>query len=75
MTRYTKKVREEAALICAIAASTPDLAQSYRTVALNLALDRSASEDLAFAAWQVTKRAEHPDAEADALLMTGWTPS
>jgi hypothetical protein len=78
--RYSKKVREEAALICAIAASTP----RYRVILTDVAsdLDVSGGSDslsLACAAWW------HPSlfdadwnttraAEAEALIRTGWSP-
>lgn len=88
MKRITKKAGEEAAMICAIAASTPDLDQSYTAIAEELDIDDSIvwdgddgvdvykdmSLDLAFRAWRVTQWVPSPDAEAHALIMSGWSP-
>jgi hypothetical protein len=73
--KYTREERELAAVICAIAASTPDLNQSYSAVcwALDIDPDTGAGE-LAFKAWNATQHADHPDAEAEALIRTGWCP-
>lgn len=75
--KYSKEVREKAALICAIAASTPDLDQAYNR--LRCLLDKEVgaddeADDLAMAAWRVTQYSDFPDAEAEALLRTGWEP-
>ena len=79
--RISKRVREEAAIICAIAASTSDMNQSYRAVCDSLDIacrDTQGLElpffELALAAWGETASAENPDAEAEALLRTGWSP-
>jgi len=80
--KYSKQERELAAVICAIAASTPDLDQSYRYVWAALegrdpfevpALHRPAYR-LALAAWTECWRLDRPDAEAEALIRMGWTP-
>lgn len=83
-TRIPKKVRDEAILICAIAASTPDYSQNYDSVSdeIDPALG---SLDLALAAWShvvdhIYAQEAHLvddeiDAEAHALLQTGWSPS
>jgi hypothetical protein len=89
--RISKKVREEAARICAIAASSGD---DYprpcydQEIAIDLGLYRGSASAtmkvpaiaLAVAAWtrvfdasdEMWSRAT--DAEAEALLRTGWTP-
>jgi len=78
--KYTKALRDEAALICAIAASNPDLHESYGAVCRLLGIDipydryESLTESLAFEAWQVCQYADHPDAEAEALIRSGWNP-
>lgn len=76
--RYTKRVREEAALICAIAAS----AQSttfYSSVRHDLdASDESAElagEAYAYAHERATGRTWLIDAEAEALIRCGWEPT
>ncbi len=76
-SRYTKKVREEAALIASIVACSG-------TPAADCFLHEPAY-DLYLAAWnEVTDRLgtvnwrwDDPeiDAEAEALIRTGWTPS
>jgi hypothetical protein len=72
---YTKKVREEAALICAIAASTPDLAESYSAVASALGISVARrSFYLALWAWDLCQRGADADSEAESLIRTGWTP-
>lgn len=84
MTRYTKRVREEAALICAIAASTPGYREAYGAVTRSLYGDGVSTYgrpafDLALAAWCECQYAWSDesgavDAEAHALLMSGWSP-
>jgi len=81
--KIDKKTREQAALICAIAASTPAFNESY-TMVLAAAITREAY-DLAYAAWDAASSripyahdgSANPivDAEAEALLRTGWSPS
>jgi hypothetical protein len=84
MKRYSKKVREEAALICAIAASTPT--EWYSTIEIGLGLcdgcRDDSSHDLAVAAYRYVERysawpqfGQEVDAEAEALIRTGWIPS
>lgn len=73
------RVREEAALICAIAASTPDLHDAYRAVCDALGIDRDGgSMSLALDAWDAARpyswSGGERDAEAEALLRTGWSP-
>ena len=87
-----EKVREEAAVICAIAASNPGLNQAYGSIVLALrgATRDSPSLRLAIRAWDAVTdrlmteawdatvgrpgRCDHPDAEAEALLRSGWSP-
>lgn len=81
--KYSRKDREQATLICAIAASTPGMDQAYGEVGHGLGIIRtndrpqagwSNAMDLALAAWSRCISTEHPDAEAEALIHTGWTP-
>lgn len=72
MSAYTEAQREQAALICAIAASNPTWHEDYEGICDALGLDvRSAAFCLAYSAWQAC---EWPfvDAEAEALIRTGW---
>lgn len=74
---YSQAERDEAILICAIAASTPGLEQNYRSVCYHLGIDiTDRSSVLALRAWAETSLAGiySPDAEAEALLQTGWSP-
>jgi hypothetical protein len=77
-----KKIREEAALICAIAASTPDLFANYDAVVEGLGASEEA-RDLALCAWWFVccrvsgydpGTLSSVDAEAAALLLEGWVP-
>lgn len=78
--RITPRVREEAALLCAVAAST-----DVYTMAAADHLDTSTDAlQLAYAAWSLSfwntdhRRGEawcEDWAEAEALLRTGWTPT
>lgn len=81
MGKYTRGDRDKAALICAIAASTPSCDQSYGEVGHRLGIIRpddrpqarwSNAMDLALFAWSECFNAEHPDAEAEALIRCGW---
>ena len=76
--RISKRVREEAALLCAIEASNPELAEAYILVALHLGWNASFSDayDLAIAAWERCSPRPRPDvdAEAEALIRSGWSP-
>lgn len=83
--KISKKTREQAALICAIAASNFDFAESYSAIAIGLwpnSRGRSdaydLAHDLAFRAWDEASRLGLPwpcvDAEAESLLRTGWSP-
>lgn len=79
MKRIAKKTREQAALICAIAASNPEFAEAYSFVAVHLGHYSKARQDayeLALAAWSQNTQLGRPyvDAEAEALLRTGWEP-
>jgi len=84
--RYSKRVREEAALICAIAASggvytehgnrrTRVYAEVFRALgtpvagALSLAVNAYALLSDVYPTWT-----EITDAEAEALIRTGWSP-
>lgn len=83
--RYTKKERDSAALICAIAASRPDRWRAfYDQIQDDIGAEDSALF-LAQDAWSVAHMAhfgragvwEWPpevDAEAEALIRTGWEP-
>ncbi len=83
--KIDKKTREQAALICAIGASDPgdgDQRLSYDLdIASRLGVRRdSAPVLLAMQAWAVIwdrdeKWTQATDAEAEALLRTGWSPS
>jgi len=75
-------VREEAALICAIAASDGDHWLSYDDIADALGIDALAPVNLAYDAWNWAVETSPDsytqvecDALAEALLRTGWTPS
>ncbi|HKP08327.1 MAG TPA: hypothetical protein VJU58_13825 [Microbacterium sp.] len=84
--RYSKKVREDAALICAIAASSGDI--GWYTYDTGEQIDAVAgAAELAAEAWNfvrvndgdrfldmLTEAARIRDAEAEALIRTGWTP-
>jgi len=83
--KYSKKVRDGAALICAIAASTPSLANAYRSTKIELGASVShESLGLALSAWVYARDVlmerfgmsdtYQVDAEAEALIRTGWTP-
>jgi hypothetical protein len=87
--RISKKVREEAALICAISASEPGTRRCYDfEIAKDLGLWRGSiaktakrpSVALALAAWTHVFNAdeiewsEETDAEAEALLRCDWSP-
>jgi hypothetical protein len=73
--KITKRTREQAALICAIQASTPDLVGYSPTVAQYLDAPDAAAE----LAWQARHRhglpiASEGYAEAAQLLLEGWSP-
>ena len=81
--RISKKTREQAATICAIAASSG--ATGYGEVSYGEAADAIGASveafDLADAAWSAANRkffdgekGRIGDAKAEALLRTGWTP-
>lgn len=74
--------RETAALICAIAASTPDLHNSYGRVLASTGIEPgSTAANLAYDAWFESDRnvgyqvPDVRDAEAEALIRSGWSPS
>jgi hypothetical protein len=79
--RYSKRVRERAATICAIAAAMPDFHESYShicyVVGWEIGYDDPAFA-LAMAAWVHVSGSNyggpHWDAEAEALIRTGWSP-
>lgn len=81
--KYSKRVREEAALICAIAASTPRFGMVLSDVATALGIDANLdcglSKNLACEAWwhptlhEMAWAAERA-AAAEQLIRTGWTP-
>ncbi len=77
MKKISKKVREDAALICSILASndgawSDDLAE-------DMEISREAADLVEEAFDYVTRRVEwwtmHSDAEAESLIRTGWSPS
>jgi hypothetical protein len=84
--KIPKSTREQAAMICAIAASTPDLSEAYGAVCERLGIRTGAdrafrfvpvSYRLAMAAWRTSSRnrsGAEADAEAEALLRCGWSP-
>lgn len=82
--RISKKTRDEAILICAIAASNPDLSCNYDGVreALGLPLYDEAGavwgKTPESAAWRECNHLDHNsqevDAEAECLLRDGWSP-
>ena len=75
--------RETAALICAIAASTPDMRDNYSSVCFHAGVDVAGpAANLAYDAWFKVHRqlgSDVPpgvrDAEAEALIRSGWSPS
>lgn len=77
---YTEEVREQAALVCAIAASSEGLFPWYHDIAECLGLDAgSAALELAVDAWFEVRAHglgwnREVDAEAEALIRTGWSP-
>lgn len=85
MKRYSRRVREEAALICAIAARAGTREHyGWTCVYGNIADAAQVSQDalrLAIHAWALTcvvsdrKWTRVVDAEAEALIRTGWSPS
>ena len=79
--RYSKKVREEAALICAIAASGgwKSMEWSYGSAASALGIRSETAISLAWNAWKTLSDSygqtdRERDAEAEALIRTGWSP-
>ncbi len=80
--RISKKVREEAALLCALTASNPkpyplyaDSARWINASAEALALAyRAADRALYTRCADDSDNCSAIDAEAEALLRTGWTP-
>jgi molybdopterin/thiamine biosynthesis adenylyltransferase len=83
--KITKRIREEAALICAIAACEPASQHGvrgwrayYDCIASDLDV-MSESQTLALAAWRhacplSVQWTPEMDAEAEAMLRTGWQP-
>ena len=82
MKRYSKRIREEAALICVIAASMPDEQHRYNGAYINICrligIRSSISLEFAASAWcsvyQLNALSQERDAEAEALIRTGWSP-
>lgn len=73
--------RRRAILICALAASNHDLAQDYAGVCMRLGWRHNSTTttrplDVALAAWEICDGAasRNGDAEAEALLQSGWCP-
>lgn len=77
--RYTAKEREDAALLCAVVASTPGHSYPDAAKALGIHAYGHASA-LASAAWESCQwnfcgsGDYESDAEAEALIRTGWSP-
>lgn len=80
MKRISKKTRDQAILICAIAASNPDLRSAYATIRRQIGGRRvhGAAKELAIdawsAVWDLSEGLFYVDAEAAALLADGWSP-
>lgn len=88
MRRYTKRVRDEAAMICSIAACTPKCALVFRDIAYALGLPVEGRDSHEFSALTLACKAWwHPinagagacwDAQraagAEQLIRTGWSP-
>ena len=85
----TKRLREQAALICAVMASTPEVFSDYRSVGETIGADESTWDvyyGLAISTWHHAYRTcyrkdrngdwtnEILDAEAESLLRTGFVP-
>lgn len=74
MKKISKKVREDAALICAILASTRGIWSDDVAIELEMSRESDALAEQAFdyvirEAWRTA------DAEAESLLRSGWSPS
>jgi hypothetical protein len=76
--RISERTRREAILICQIGASMPDLSNLYITISWHLWIGgRRAAADLANEAYCAIGSGmpwQERDAEAAALLETGWSP-
>lgn len=76
--KITKKLRQDAAFICSITASNPDMCL-YDDIRKRFGLSLR-SVNLAVDAWCEVRRQNNllsyaeTEAEAEALLRTGWTP-
>ncbi len=72
--RVTRRMREEAAMVCALIASNPQLAELDDPLdgASGLALSLYAMAYVHAKGAGVAR--EYADAEAEAMLRTGWTP-
>lgn len=77
--KISKRVREEAALICAVAASCS--CRWYGNIHMDLGTSREAyglAADALTAAFERNEHGDHLerayDAEAEAMLRTGWSP-
>lgn len=77
MKRYSARVREQAALICQVAASNGAQYWNYSHTARRLGISAEA-ELLAFQAWRASCQLQYlipdRDAEAESLLRCGWSP-
>lgn len=81
MKRISKKVREDAATICAIAASSSFMTTHDVAVALGLCghYGSCPASELSYAAWLYVWRNSSASgvsvrAEAESLLRSGWSP-
>lgn len=83
--RISKRVREEAALICAVSASWPADRRDhdYHSISIQIGASNESTllaadalcaveDDGSPSGWRLWRRED--DAEAEALLHTGWTP-
>lgn len=90
MTRISSGIRDAAAMLCQIAASTPEMFGNYGSIWDALGETSDAAHELAHAAWSHCWDALYADngtrisdntealgaleAEAEALLRSGWKP-
>jgi hypothetical protein len=75
MMKISKRTREQAALLCAIAASSRWIDRSI-SHASGCAEAPPGAQSLAVTAWlhAYYEKADHPYAEAESLLRSNWSP-
>jgi hypothetical protein len=76
--KISKRTREQAALICAIAALSDERHPIYHTISHDLGLPERAA-DLAINAWTALRDigfawTREMDGEAESLIRSGWSP-